>query len=135
MWNGVVAPKDMLAEIIDRLHKEIDADSQSISKRWRDWRRCQRSKSTPLPTLVSSSLKYEKWRTVIRAANIKVESVSAAVRYSIFSVTRIWRGRCLLVISGHFGMSAQCPLFPESGHPTQTLIHSFNERRIVVRRS
>ena len=24
---------------------------------------------------------------------------------------------------------------PESGHPTQTLIHSFNERRIVVRRS
>jgi tripartite-type tricarboxylate transporter receptor subunit TctC len=74
VWNGVVAPKNTPAEIIDKLSKEIDlalADPKIIA-------RFAEVGSVPKPMTPAAFGKFiaedtEKWAKVIRAANIKAE--------------------------------------------------------------
>ena len=74
VWNGVVAPKNTPAEIIDKLSKEIDlalADPKIIA-------RFAEVGSVPKSMTPAAFDKFiaedtEKWAKVIRAANIKAE--------------------------------------------------------------
>ena len=74
VWNGIVAPKDTPAEIIERLHKEIDAAlaDPTIMARFADVGSVPKSMTTAEfgKFIVEDT---EKWGKVIRAANIKAE--------------------------------------------------------------
>ena len=74
VWNGVVGPKNTPAEIIEKLHKEIDAAlaDPKIMARFAD------VGSVPTSMTSADFGKFiaedtEKWGKVIRAANIKAE--------------------------------------------------------------
>ena len=74
IWNGVGVPKNTSAEIVDRLNKEINAAlaDPKIKARFADLG------GTPLVMSPADFGKLiadetEKWRKVIRAANIKPE--------------------------------------------------------------
>jgi tripartite-type tricarboxylate transporter receptor subunit TctC len=74
VWNGIVAPKNTPAEIIEKLHKEIDAAlaDPKIMARFAD------IGSVPTSMTSADFGKFivedtEKWGRVIRAANIKAE--------------------------------------------------------------
>jgi tripartite-type tricarboxylate transporter receptor subunit TctC len=72
VWNGLVAPKNTPADIIDKLHKEIDAglgDPKMMA-------RFAQVGSVPKSMTIVDFGKFivedtEKWGKVIRAANIK----------------------------------------------------------------
>jgi tripartite-type tricarboxylate transporter receptor subunit TctC len=74
VWNGLVAPKNTPADIIDKLHKEIDAglgDPKMMA-------RFAQVGSVPKSMTIVDFGKFivedtEKWSKVIRAANIKVD--------------------------------------------------------------
>ena len=74
VWNGLVAPKNTPADIIDKLHKEIDAglsDPKMMA-------RFAQVGSVPKSMTIVDFGKFivedtEKWGKVIRAANIKPE--------------------------------------------------------------
>ena len=73
-WNGLGAPKNTPAEIIDRLNKEINAGlaDSKLKARLADLG------SVPMPMTPAEFGKYiaddtEKWANVIRAAGIKAE--------------------------------------------------------------
>ena len=73
VWNGLVAPKNTPADIIDRLHKEIIAGLSDPKMKMR----FAEVGSVPKSMTVADFGKFivedtEKWRTVIRAANITV---------------------------------------------------------------
>ena len=74
-WNGVCAPRDTPAEIVDRLNREINAglaDPKIKAQLGRDG--CIGAAEARPPTvgkLIADEI--EKWGKVIRAANIKVE--------------------------------------------------------------
>ena len=72
VWNGLVAPKDTPAEIIDKLHKEIDAAlaDPNITARFADVGSVPKSMtSADFGRFIAEDT--EKWGKVIRAANIK----------------------------------------------------------------
>ena len=74
VWNGIVAPKNTPAEIIDKLNKEIDVGS----RRSQDKARFADLGSVPKSMTSADFGKFiaedtEKWGKVIRAANIKAE--------------------------------------------------------------
>ena len=74
VWNGIVAPKDTPAEIIDTLHKEIDAAlaDPTIMARFADVGSVPKSMtSADFGKFIAEDT--EKWGNVIRAANIKAE--------------------------------------------------------------
>ena len=74
VWNGLVAPKNTPADIIDKLHKEIDAglgDPKMMA-------RFAQVGSIPTSMTIVDFGKFivedtEKWGKVIRAANIKAD--------------------------------------------------------------
>ena len=74
VWNGLVAPKNTPADIIDRLHKEINAglsDPKMMT-------RFAEVGSVPKSMTIADFGKFivedtDKWRTVIRAAKITVD--------------------------------------------------------------
>src|SRR5262245_52805608 len=74
VWNGLVAPKNTPADIIDKLHKEIDAglsDPKMIA-------RFAQVGSVPKSMTIVEFGEFivedtEKWSKVIWAANIKPE--------------------------------------------------------------
>jgi tripartite-type tricarboxylate transporter receptor subunit TctC len=74
VWNGLVAPKNTPADIIDKLHKEIDAglgDPKMMA-------RFAEVGSVPKSMTIADFGKFivedtEKWGKVIRAANIKAD--------------------------------------------------------------
>jgi tripartite-type tricarboxylate transporter receptor subunit TctC len=74
VWNGLVAPKNTPADIIDKLHKEIDAglgDPKMMA-------RFAQAGSVPKSMTIVDFGKFivedtEKWGKVIRAANIKAD--------------------------------------------------------------
>jgi tripartite-type tricarboxylate transporter receptor subunit TctC len=74
VWNGLVAPKNTPADIIDKLHKEIDtglSDPKMMA-------RFANVGSVPMSMTIVEFGKFivedtEKWGEVIRAANIKPE--------------------------------------------------------------
>ena len=74
VWNGLVAPRNTPADIIDKLHSEIDAalsDPKMMG-------RFAEVGSTPKPTTLAEFGKFiaedtDKWGKIIRAAHIKVE--------------------------------------------------------------
>ena len=74
VWNGLVAPKNTPADIIDRLHKEINAglsDPKMMT-------RFAEVGSVPKSMTIADFGKFivedtDKWRTVIRTANITVD--------------------------------------------------------------
>jgi tripartite-type tricarboxylate transporter receptor subunit TctC len=74
VWNGVVAPKNTPAEIIDRLYKEIDAAlvDPKIMARFTEVGSVPKS-MTPADFGKFLAEDTEKWGKVIRAANIKVD--------------------------------------------------------------
>jgi len=74
VWNGVVAPKNTRAEIIDRLYKEIDAAlvDPKIMARFTEVGSVPKS-MTPADFGQFLAEDTEKWGKVIRAANIKVD--------------------------------------------------------------
>ena len=74
VWNGIVAPKNTPAEIIDKLHKEIDAAlaDPTIMARFADVGSVPKS-MTPADFGKFIAEDTEKWGKVIRAANIKAE--------------------------------------------------------------
>jgi tripartite-type tricarboxylate transporter receptor subunit TctC len=73
VWNGVVAPKNTPAEIVDKLYQEIDAalaDPEIVA-------RFAEVGSVPKSMTPADFGKFivedtDKWRRVIRAANIKM---------------------------------------------------------------
>jgi tripartite-type tricarboxylate transporter receptor subunit TctC len=72
VWNGVVAPKNTPAEIIDKVYKGIDislADTK-IMARFAEIGSVPKS-MTPADFGKFIAEDTEKWGTVIRAANIK----------------------------------------------------------------
>jgi tripartite-type tricarboxylate transporter receptor subunit TctC len=74
VWNGLVAPKNTPADIIDRLHKEINASLSDPKMMMR----FAEVGSVPKSMTVADFGEFivedtEKWRTVIRAANITVD--------------------------------------------------------------
>ena len=74
VWNGIVAPKNTPAEIIDKLHKEIDAAlaDPKIMARFTDVGSVPKSMtSADFGKFIAEDT--EKWGKVIRAANIKAE--------------------------------------------------------------
>ena len=74
VWNGIVAPKNTPAEIIDKLHKEIDATltDPKIRARFADVGSVPKSMTSgDFGKFVAEDT--EKWGKVIRAANIKAE--------------------------------------------------------------
>ena len=74
VWNGIVAPKNTPAEIIDKLHKEIDAAlaDPKIMARFADVGSVPKSMtSADFGKFIAEDT--EKWGKVIRAANIKAE--------------------------------------------------------------
>jgi tripartite-type tricarboxylate transporter receptor subunit TctC len=74
VWNGVVAPKNTPAEIIDKLYKEIDAAlaDPKIIARFAQVGSVLKS-MTPADFGKFIAEDTEKWGKVIRAANIKAE--------------------------------------------------------------
>ena len=74
VWNGVVAPKNTPAEIIDKLYKEIDAAlaDPTIVARFAQIGSVPKS-MTPADFGKFIAADTEKWGKVIRAANIKAE--------------------------------------------------------------
>jgi tripartite-type tricarboxylate transporter receptor subunit TctC len=74
VWNGVVAPKNTPAEIIDKLYKEIDAAlaDPKIMARFAQVGSVPKS-MTPADFGKFIAADTEKWGKVIRAANIKAE--------------------------------------------------------------
>jgi tripartite-type tricarboxylate transporter receptor subunit TctC len=73
-WQGIVGPKDMPAEIIDRLNREINAGLADPSMR----NRIVEQGYTPLATTPAEFRKLivedtQKWAKVIRAANITAD--------------------------------------------------------------
>ena len=74
VWNGLVAPKNTPAEIIDRLHKEINAGLGDPKMMMR----FAEVGSVPRPMTIADFGRFivedtDKWRAVIRAANITVD--------------------------------------------------------------
>src|SRR5262249_10382494 len=90
VWNGLVAPKNTPADIIDKLHKEIDAglsDPKMIA-------RFAQVGSVPQSMTIVEFGKFivedtEKWSKAIRAANIKPEGGRYAGRS--YSINPVWR--------------------------------------------
>jgi tripartite-type tricarboxylate transporter receptor subunit TctC len=74
VWNGVVAPKNTPAEIIDKLYKEIDAAlaDPTIVARFAQIGSVPKS-MTPTDFGKFIAADTEKWGKVILAANIKAE--------------------------------------------------------------
>ena len=74
VWNGVVAPKNTPAEIIDKLYKEIDAAlaDPTIVARFAQIGSVPKS-MTPADFGKFIAADTEKWSKVILAANIKAE--------------------------------------------------------------
>jgi tripartite-type tricarboxylate transporter receptor subunit TctC len=74
VWNGVVAPKNTPAEIIDKLYREIDAGltDPKIMARFAEVGSVPKSMA-PADFGKFIAEDTEKWGTVIRAANIKPE--------------------------------------------------------------
>jgi tripartite-type tricarboxylate transporter receptor subunit TctC len=74
VWNGIVAPKNTPAGIIDKLHKEIDAalTDPKIMARFADVGSVPKSMTSgDFGKFIAEDT--EKWGKVIRAANIKAE--------------------------------------------------------------
>jgi tripartite-type tricarboxylate transporter receptor subunit TctC len=74
VWNGLVAPKNAPAEIIDKLSKEIDLAlvDPKIMARVTDLGSVPKSMtSADFGKFIAEDT--EKWGKVIRAANIKAE--------------------------------------------------------------
>jgi len=74
VWNGLVAPKNTPAEVIDKLAKEIDlaVSDPKITARFADLGSLPKSMtSTDFGKFIAEDT--EKWGKVIRAANIKAE--------------------------------------------------------------
>jgi tripartite-type tricarboxylate transporter receptor subunit TctC len=74
VWNGLVAPKNTPADIIDRLHKEINAGLSDLKM----MTRLAEVGSVPKSMTIADFGNFivedtEKWRAVIRAANITVD--------------------------------------------------------------
>jgi tripartite-type tricarboxylate transporter receptor subunit TctC len=74
VWNGVVAPKNTPAEIINKIYREIDAGltDPKITARFAEIGSVPKS-MTPADFGKFIAEDTEKWGTVIRAANIKPE--------------------------------------------------------------
>jgi tripartite-type tricarboxylate transporter receptor subunit TctC len=74
MWNGVVAPKNTPAEIINKVYREIDAGltDPKITARFAEVGSVPKS-MTPADFGKFIAEDTEKWGSVIRAANIKPE--------------------------------------------------------------
>ena len=74
VWNGVVAPKNTPAEIIDKVYREIDAGltDPKITARFAEVGSVPKS-MTPADFRKFIAEDTEKWGTIIRAANIKPE--------------------------------------------------------------
>jgi tripartite-type tricarboxylate transporter receptor subunit TctC len=74
VWNGVVAPKNTPAEIVDKVYKGIDAGlaDTKIMARFAEIGSVPKS-MTPAEFSKFIAEDTEKWGTVIRAANIKPE--------------------------------------------------------------
>ena len=74
VWNGLVAPKNIPADIINRLYKEIDArlTDPKIIARFADVGSVPKS-MTPGDFGKFISEDTEKWGKVIRADNIRAE--------------------------------------------------------------
>jgi len=74
VWNGVVAPKNTPAAIIDKVYKGIDASlaDNKILARFAEVGSVPKS-MTPADFGKFIAEDTEKWGTVIRAANIKPE--------------------------------------------------------------
>jgi len=74
VWNGLVAPKNTPAEVIDKLAKEIDlaVSDPKITARFADLGSLPKSMtSSDFGKFITEDT--EKWGKVIRAANIKPE--------------------------------------------------------------
>jgi len=74
VWNGLVAPKNTPAEVIDKLAKEIDlaVSDPKITARFADLGSLPKSMtSSDFGKFITEDT--EKWGKVIRAANIKAE--------------------------------------------------------------
>ena len=71
-WHGLVAPKDIPVEIINKLNNEINAalDDPRIKARFADLASAT-FPSSPLDLGKFIAQETEKWGKVIRAANIK----------------------------------------------------------------
>jgi tripartite-type tricarboxylate transporter receptor subunit TctC len=74
VWNGVVAPKNTPAGIIDKIYREIDAGltDPKITARFAEVGSVPKS-MTPVDFGKFIAEDTEKWGTVIRSANIKPE--------------------------------------------------------------
>jgi tripartite-type tricarboxylate transporter receptor subunit TctC len=73
-WQGVAAPKNVPAEIVELLNKEINtalADPQMAARLSAAGGAVLRGSSADFAKLINEDI--EKWATVIRAANIKTE--------------------------------------------------------------
>jgi tripartite-type tricarboxylate transporter receptor subunit TctC len=73
-WNGILAPKDTPADIIERLNKEINIGLADANMK----ARLAEMGAAPFPTSSTEFDKFihdeiEKWGKVIRAGNIKAE--------------------------------------------------------------
>src|SRR5262249_36988068 len=96
-WNGVAVPRNTSTEIIDTLNGEINAGlaDPNITARLTDLGATALTQSSAdFGKLIADET--EKWRKVIRAANIKAQQTGQrAVRYSIRSrAANIKPGRC-----------------------------------------
>ena len=74
VWNGVVAPKNTPAEIIDKLYKEIDATlaDSKIMARFAEVGSVPKS-MTPADFGKFIAEDTEKWGNVVQSANIRVD--------------------------------------------------------------
>ena len=74
MWNGLVAPKNTPAEIIDKLYKEINAAlvDHEMMARFADVGSVPKS-MTPADFGNFIVEDTEKWGKIIQAANIRVD--------------------------------------------------------------
>jgi tripartite-type tricarboxylate transporter receptor subunit TctC len=73
-WDGICAPKNTPAEIVDRLNKEINAGLADSKLK----ARLTELGNVPMPMSAAEFGKFiaeetEKWGNVIRTANIKVD--------------------------------------------------------------
>ena len=73
-WSGIGAPKNIPAQIVDKLNKEVNAGlaDPKLVAQFADLG------SVPIPMTPAAFGKFigdeiDKWRSVIRAANIKLE--------------------------------------------------------------
>jgi len=73
-WSGIGAPKNTPAQIVDKLNKEVNAslaDSKLVAQ-------LEDLGSIPIPMTPAAFDKFigdeiDKWRSVLRTANIKLE--------------------------------------------------------------